>query len=97
MRWHSFSCLVAAGLLLYALSTTAASAADLGWNCCANLEERVAELEGTMARKGNRKVRLTVSDWGAESAARSSAHPRPPHHFTSRATSSSGRSRSPRR
>lgn len=38
-----------------------ASAADLGGNCCADLEERIAELEATTARKGNRKVSLTVS------------------------------------
>ena len=38
-----------------------AYAADLGGNCCADLEERVAELEATTARKGNRKVRLKVS------------------------------------
>lgn len=44
------------------LSTTViAQAADLGGNCCADLEERVAELEATTARKGNRKVSLTVS------------------------------------
>lgn len=36
------------------------SAADLGGDCCADLEERVAELEATTARKGNRKVSLTV-------------------------------------
>jgi predicted porin len=40
---------------------TPASAADLGGNCCADLEERIAELESTVARKGNRKVTLTVS------------------------------------
>ena len=40
-----------------------ASAADLGGNCCADLEERIAELEATTARKGNRKVSLTVSGW----------------------------------
>jgi hypothetical protein len=38
-----------------------ATAADLGGNCCADLEERIAELEATTARKGNRKVKLTVS------------------------------------
>jgi predicted porin len=38
----------------------AAQAADLGGDCCADLEERVAELEATTARKGNRKVSLTV-------------------------------------
>ncbi|MEW5964078.1 MAG: hypothetical protein AB1749_11000 [Pseudomonadota bacterium] len=36
-------------------------AADLGGDCCADLEERVAELEATTARKGNRKVSLTVA------------------------------------
>ncbi len=40
-----------------------AAAADLGGNCCADLEERVAELEATTARKGNRKVSLEVSGW----------------------------------
>ncbi len=40
-----------------------AAAADLGGDCCADLEERVAELEATTARKGNRKVSLTVSGW----------------------------------
>ena len=49
--------LAAAGL--YGVSP--ASAADLGGDCCADLEERVAELEATTARKGNRKVSLTIS------------------------------------
>ena len=40
---------------------TPATAADLGGNCCADLEERVAELEATTARKGTRKVSLTIS------------------------------------
>ena len=43
--------------------SVSAKAADLGGNCCADLEERVAELEATTARKGNRKVSLTVSGW----------------------------------
>lgn len=38
-------------------------AADLGGNCCADLEERIAELEATAARKGNRKVSLAISGW----------------------------------
>lgn len=44
------------------LFATNAMAADLGigGNCCADLEERVAELEATTARKGNRRVSLTV-------------------------------------
>jgi hypothetical protein len=47
-----------AGLLL---SAGSAQAADLGGNCCADLEERVAELEATTVRKGNRRVSLTLS------------------------------------
>lgn len=43
------------------LMSTSAFAADLGGSCCADLEERVAELEATTARKGNRKVSLTIS------------------------------------
>jgi predicted porin len=38
-----------------------AKSADLGGSCCADLEERVAELEASVARKGNRKVSLTIS------------------------------------
>ena len=48
----------AAGLVW---SVSSAAAADLGGNCCADLEERIAELEATTARKGNRKMSLTVS------------------------------------
>ena len=44
-----------------AISGLSAQAADLGGNCCADLEERIAELEATTVRKGNRKVSLTVS------------------------------------
>ena len=66
MRKFSLSALVAAGLLVGGLSVGSASAADLGGNCCADLEERIAELEATTARKGNRKVSLTVSGWVAE-------------------------------
>lgn len=46
--------------LLAVLGTAPAHAADLGGNCCADLEERIAELEATTARKGNRKVSLEV-------------------------------------
>ncbi len=66
MRKFSLSALVAAGLLVGGLSAGSASAADLGGNCCADLEERIAELEATTARKGNRKVSLTISGWVAE-------------------------------
>jgi len=37
-----------------------ARAADLGGDCCADLEERVAELEATTVRKGNKKVSVTL-------------------------------------
>ena len=47
--------LAAAGLF------ASANAADLGGDCCADLEERVAELEATTVRKGNRKVSVTLS------------------------------------
>ena len=47
--------------LLYGASS--ARAADLGGNCCADLEERIAELEATTVRKGNRKVSLTLSGY----------------------------------
>ncbi len=66
MKKYSLSALVAAGLLAGGLSVTSANAADLGGNCCADLEERIAELEATTARKGNRKVSLTVSGWVAQ-------------------------------
>jgi len=64
MKRYSLGALVAAGVLAGGfVTTTSASAADLGGNCCADLEERIAELEATTARKGNRKVSLTVSGW----------------------------------
>lgn len=44
-----------------AFASAPSTAADLGGNCCADLEERIAELEATTARKGNRKVSLTIS------------------------------------
>ena len=50
--------LATGGLMLG--SSISAQAADLGGDCCADLEERVAELEATTARKGNRKVKLSV-------------------------------------
>src|SRR5688572_15307853 len=53
--------LAAIGLISGSLiAAVPASAADLGGDCCADLEERVAELEATTARKGNKKVSLEV-------------------------------------
>src|SRR6185295_19019682 len=54
--------LSAAAILIGGWSMPAA-AADLGGDCCADLEERISELEATTARKGNRKVSLTISGW----------------------------------
>src|SRR5262245_46414604 len=51
----------AAGLLVGGVAMPSAKAADLGGDCCADLEERVAELEATTARKGNRKMSLTIT------------------------------------
>lgn len=52
------------GMITAALTigaSTPVMAADLGGNCCADLEERIADLEASTARKGNRKVSLEVS------------------------------------
>ncbi len=50
-----------AGLTLAAAAAPAARAADFAGECCADLEERIAELETTAARKGNRKVSLAIT------------------------------------
>ncbi|MGH1406341.1 MAG: porin [Rhodomicrobiaceae bacterium] len=55
----SLAALLAGGMMV--ATSGSASAADLGGDCCADLEERVATLEATTARKGNRKVSLTIS------------------------------------
>jgi hypothetical protein len=44
-----------------ALSVFPAYAANLGGSCCADLEERIAELEALVATKGNRKMSLSIS------------------------------------
>ena len=51
----------AAGLLTGGIALAPAQAASLGGDCCADLEERVAELEATTVRKGNRKVSVKLS------------------------------------
>src|SRR5947208_14071920 len=53
--------LFAAAGLFMGVAMPSAKAADLGGDCCADLEERVAELEATTARKGNRKMSLTIT------------------------------------
>jgi predicted porin len=54
--------LIAAGVTPFmgAYPHAPAKAADLGGDCCADLEKRVAELEATTARKGNKKVSVEV-------------------------------------
>jgi predicted porin len=60
MKTTSRLALVAAAGVLLGAAITPAKAADLGGGCCGDLEERVAELEATTARKGNRVVSLQV-------------------------------------
>ena len=57
-RW---ALVAAAGVIMGGVAMPSAKAADLGGDCCADLEERVAELEATTARKGNRKMSLTIT------------------------------------
>lgn len=58
----------ALGFGAFALSSAPASAQGYGGNCCADLEERVAELEASSVQKGNKKVSLTISGWVVKSA-----------------------------
>jgi len=61
MKTTSLTALVAAAGMLMGNSVYApANAADLGGGCCADLEERVAELEATTVRKGNRVVSVQL-------------------------------------
>ena len=50
---------VSAAALVF-LSALVASSPALADDCCADLEARIAELEETTARKGNRKVKLEI-------------------------------------
>lgn len=60
MKTASCFAIAAATSILFGAALTPAKAADLGGGCCADLEERVAELEATTARKGNRVVSLQI-------------------------------------
>lgn len=62
-RTSSLALALGAGLLLAAVPAGHAKAADLGGDCCADLEERVAELEATTVRHGERKVSMKISGW----------------------------------
>jgi hypothetical protein len=50
-------------VLAFGLSGAPARAADLGGDCCSDLEERVATLEATTAKTGNRKISMKISGW----------------------------------
>jgi predicted porin len=50
----------AATALMGSFAHEPVKAADLGGDCCADLEDRVAELEATTVRKGNKKVSVTL-------------------------------------
>ncbi len=65
-RRRNFTSSALVGAAAVVLMSDGALAADLGGNCCADLEERIAELEATTARKGNRKVSLAISGWITE-------------------------------
>ena len=58
---HGASARVVATIAGLVLAATAAAAADLGSGCCADLEERIAELEATTVRAGSRKVSLQIT------------------------------------
>lgn len=66
MKNKSKGALLAGVVLAGCCFAQSISAADLGGDCCADLEERIAELEATTVRKGNRKVSVTISGWVAE-------------------------------
>jgi hypothetical protein len=54
---------ISLALAAFASKAIPARAADLGGDCCGDLEERVAELEATTIRKGNKKVVIILSGW----------------------------------
>ena len=49
--------------LVMAVAISGVQAADLAGDCCSDLEDRIAELEATAARKGNRKVSVTITGY----------------------------------
>jgi hypothetical protein len=57
---HRVLVATAATALMGSFASEPVKAADLGGDCCADLEERVAELEATTVRKGNKKVSVEL-------------------------------------
>ena len=58
--WKALATLAMMTIAAAIIASTPSRAADLGGNCCADLEDRIAELEATVAKKGNRKISLHV-------------------------------------
>jgi len=58
-RWAAPA--VATGIIVGGIVLPTARAADFASDCCADLEQRVADLEATATRKGNRNMSLTIS------------------------------------
>ena len=61
MKYLSISKAALPFAIVAGLGMAPAQAADLGGDCCADLEERIAELEATTVRKGNRVMSLKLS------------------------------------
>jgi predicted porin len=59
-HWIKLAIGAGAAACAYAYFAGRADAADLGGNCCADLEERIAELEATTARKGTKATSLNI-------------------------------------
>lgn len=68
MKNISLIALIATGALALTSQTTTAAdlATSIGSSCCSDMEERIAELEATTVKKGNRKMSLTISGWVAQ-------------------------------
>jgi hypothetical protein len=66
MKNLSLIALLATGILAGGIAPATAADLGVGGDCCSDLEERIAELEATTVRKGNRKVSLTISGWVAQ-------------------------------
>ena len=56
-----FAVFAATGFFISGAGLSGVSAADLGGDCCADLEERVYELESTAVRKNIRQLSMTIS------------------------------------
>lgn len=52
--------------LALCLPAGGAGSADIADACCADFEERIADLEAMTARKGNRKIKLAISGYVAQ-------------------------------